>query len=401
MKLAEKSISYQGLRRLRYPWRSLTEMRSSRPATAARVPLAVVCELPETCPVPCRHPGGAGSGSGAPATVAGLECVGNRRYPCRRREGETTGPPGRGIVKTIAALIGVAALALAGTASAAVRTASVTVPAPYQLPSLVTPVVDTEPYLHTAAVSYDDGAGIVTGSMSLYDPSYWASQDSTGGGFDNWQLDMTLATACITASGTVMDSSGATDLAFAIGPATDASSTSTSAWTGTTLTGYGRQLTGSGPFDGTNYTAAVQSDALARRDFRCVRFEVTDNDMRSDGANWYDSGWQWIPGYAPLNPWVRLAARQTVRALTRLANIHHTIGFSSRTEYLSPARVTNAASSNSIDKWAWTNIKARDPKYQGNGGILFAHQKGRWKVVGGGSTRVPSEPQAVVNAFFG
>lgn len=306
-------------------------------------------------------------------------------------------------MKTIAAIVGVAALALAGPALAAVRTASVTLPAPYQLPSLVpvTPVVDTEPYLHTATVSYEDVAGSVTGSMSLYDPSYWASQDSTGRRFDNWQLDMTLATACITASGTVMDSSRATKLAFAMGPATDANSTSTTAWTGATLTGYDGQLTGSGPFDGTNYSATVQSDALAQRDFRCVRFEVTDNNIRSDRANWYDSGWQWIPGYAPMKPWVRLAAAQTVRALTRLANVHHTIGFSARAEYLAPARVTNAASSKSIDKWAWTNIKARNPKYQGNGGILFVHKRGRWKVVGGGSTRAPGEPQAVFNAFFG
>ena len=73
----------------------------------------------------------------------------------------------------------------AASASAAVRTASVSLPAPYQPPSLSaqTPVVDTEPYLHTATISYDDVAGSVTGSMSLYDPSYWASQDSTGGRF--------------------------------------------------------------------------------------------------------------------------------------------------------------------------------------------------------------------------
>lgn len=167
------------------------------------------------------------------------------------------------------------------------------------------------------------------------------------------------------------------------------------------MTGYQGQLSGTGTLDGTNYRGGLQSNSFARRDFRCVRFEAMDNDTRSDGANGYDSGWRWITGYAPVKPWVRRAAPQTVRTLTRLASARHTIGFSSRYEYLTRVRVTNAASSKSIDEWAWANIKARNPKHQGNGGILFVHKNGRWRVVRGGSVRVRGEPQAVFKALFG
>ena len=118
---------------------------------------------------------------------------------------------------------------------------------------------------------------------------------------------MTLATDCITANGTLTDSSDATELTFDMGPVADANYTYTSAGTAATLTGYEGQLSGTGTFDGTNYTGTLQDNALAQQDFRCVMFEVTDNDTRSDGANWYNSGWQWIAGYAPLptllNPW--------------------------------------------------------------------------------------------------
>lgn len=210
---------------------------------------------------------------------------------------------------TLATLIGVAVLALAASASAAVRTASVSLPAPYQPPSLSpqTPVVDTEPYLQTAAISYDDVAGTVTGSMSLYDPGYWASQPAPGR-FDNWSLDMTLATDCTTTSaGALTDSSNATELTFDTGPVTDANYTYTSLGMAGTLTGYQGEVDGTGTFDGATYTGTLQSNAFAQLDFRCVMFEVTDNDIGSDGANWYQSGWQWIPGYAPLptllNPW--------------------------------------------------------------------------------------------------
>ena len=104
-----------------------------------------------------------------------------------------------------------------------------------------------------------------------------------------------------------MDTSYATELTFDMGPGADAHYTYTSAATAVTLTGYQGQLSGTGTFDGTNYTGTLQSDALAQHDFRCVRFEATDNDTRSDTQNWYDSGWHWIDGYGPLptllNPW--------------------------------------------------------------------------------------------------
>jgi hypothetical protein len=201
----------------------------------------------------------------------------------------------------------VVVLALAGSAYAAVRTAAVSLLAPYQPPSLsaVTPVVDTEPYLDTASISYDDVAGAVTGSMSLYDSSYWVNQSTR---FDNWTLTMTLATDCITGSDNgLTDASDAIELGFAMGPSDEDTGAYTSAWTGATLTGYEGQVSGTGTFDGTNYSGTLQSAAFANLDLRCVDFNVLDNDIRSDGANDYDSGWEWIPGYAPLptllNPW--------------------------------------------------------------------------------------------------
>jgi hypothetical protein len=55
----------------------------------------------------------------------------------------------------------------------------------------------------------------------------------------------------------------------------------------------------SGSFGGTSYSGTLQSNAFAHLDFRCVVFQATDNDTRSDGANSYASGSRSIVGHAP------------------------------------------------------------------------------------------------------
>jgi len=190
-------------------------------------------------------------------------------------------------------------MALPRVADAAVPTKAITVAPPYQPPTLSpeTPVVDTEPYLHTASIAYDDVAGTVTGTFSLYDPQFWANQ-SADRFYGYWTLTITLADAC---------SGPTTELTFVTSPAPGTNSTSQAASARATLTGYQGSVDGTGPFDGTNYSTTLQSPAFAHLNLRCVEFSAFDNYDQSDGANNYDSGAQWLNGYAPLptllNPW--------------------------------------------------------------------------------------------------
>jgi hypothetical protein len=215
------------------------------------------------------------------------------------------------LVVVVAALVAVSS----PPASAAIRQLAVSWAAPPQLPSITPepPVVDTSPYIHTASVAYDDSSGAVTGSFSLYDPSYWEQnlspsinpsvpEDSTV------YLEIDLATDCADGPPTpgIPGSGGAnwsgTDLTLNVAPEADSNGVSDQAEGDASLSGYQGTISGPGSFDGTNYSVTLQSPYFAGRDFRCAYFSPANMGN--------PQGWAWLDGYAPppplptlVNPW--------------------------------------------------------------------------------------------------
>ncbi len=136
-----------------------------------------------------------------------------------------------------------------------------------------------------------------------------------------------------------------------------------------------------------NYTCPANASYVA------VYFQ--GQEIRSSSVISVQLGSASLTGGAPtLSTWVRAATPQAVRTLTRLANVHHTIGFRSHSEKLSYVRVTNAGTTPSIDKWAAAYITAR------NGAIIFEHKRGQWMIAAAGSSDFDRVPLAVIRKLF-
>ena len=210
--------------------------------------------------------------------------------------------------KTIAGLLAAAAsLGVVGSASAAIRTATLTLAAPMQPPSLVPepPIVDDTPYPDTMSVSYDDAAGSVTGAGSFFDPAYWSSNPAPGLDGDLPVFGFDLYTNCGT--NPRQPTPSGLDLTLGVDPGTPFSSDNPSTTSGASLTGYAGSLDGTGSFDGTNYIGTVQSPAFIGRDFRCVQYDI--GDPLYGGSLSLRQGYEylsefpiteWLDGYAPL-----------------------------------------------------------------------------------------------------
>lgn len=188
---------------------------------------------------------------------------------------------------TLTALVAGASPATADTP----RQGSASWAAPSQPPSLnpAPPVVDDQPYMKAASVTYDYATGTVTTTMGFYDPGYWQNNiQSEYSSNSAYGIEIDLATGCQSNPPT-----GA-DLAVTMTPANSNTSTggydynTATGWA--TLTGYQGQVQGTGSFDGTNYTLTVQSPYFAGRDFRCADFSP---------MNGYESGWGYLDGWAP------------------------------------------------------------------------------------------------------
>jgi hypothetical protein len=165
--------------------------------------------------------------------------------------------------------------------------------APSNAPSLnpQAPAADSEPFIHTANVSYDPTSGTVTGSISLYDSPYWTQHI---GDFPNG-LGIDLATHCSNdppPPGQTADGNGV-DLHLGMLAVSDGASPGYDSVQGTaTLAGYEGQINGNGSFDGATYIVSAQSSYFAGRDFRCAYFYPASPDM-------YAQGWNWLSGWAP------------------------------------------------------------------------------------------------------
>lgn len=114
-------------------------------------------------------------------------------------------------------------------------------------------------------------------------------------------------------------------------------------------------------------------------DLNCVR--VAGDDFYFDGAG-------------PPTIRARAATKVQVELMTAAANKHHSDGFDRRVATLAHVKVTS-------NHWAFGTVKARNPKYQGNGGIVFHYVTGRWRVVTWGSSLEGSSqvPATVVKAL--
>lgn len=193
----------------------------------------------------------------------------------------------------------VLAAVLPSAASAAIRQATYTWDAPPQPPSIThqPPVVDSGMYIHTASVAYNDVAGAVSGAFSLYDPAYWERNMDSGAPAS---VEITLATDC--ADGPpdpgLPDSGGSNwngvELTLDVTPQQDSNGVTDQARGDAFLSGYSGTLSAAGAFDGTNYSATVQSSYFAHRDFRCVYVAPVNTG--------HGTGWGYLDGYAPIQP---------------------------------------------------------------------------------------------------
>jgi hypothetical protein len=198
----------------------------------------------------------------------------------------------RRTLRVFALLAGTLAVLVAGVPVARAdtpRQLSVGWPAPSQPPSLnpQPPVVDTQPYMQAASISYDYATGTVTATMGFYDPGYWQTAPQ-GEPWSDYGIEIDLATDCQDGQGS------GTDLSVTMQPVDsdeDGGSPDFNTANGwATLTGYEGQVQGTGSFDGTNYTLTVQSPYFVGRDFRCANFSP---------MNGSSSGWGYLDGWAP------------------------------------------------------------------------------------------------------
>jgi hypothetical protein len=294
-------------------------------------------------------------------------------------------------MKRFAAIVIFAVLVPAAAASGAVHNGQITFNPPANPPSIgsgTLPVDEQNVYLQSVALSYDDVAGSLTISVVEFEPGWWGSV------FDD--LQMRLADKCLTGLETAADEldidipSNSNDIptgpqnpdviAFEQQypgepyPFAEAAPTATA-----TLAGHVGQVSGAGTFDGTTFTFTLSDPGFTQEDWRCATLSQGGNPaIELDG-------WP-----AATRITAKRATASQVRELTAVANAHHTIGFSSALQYLSPVRVTS-------NGWAYGQIDARNPKDQGNAGIFFRLANGRWRVAAAGSD-FPSVPAAVQRA---
>lgn len=193
------------------------------------------------------------------------------------------------------------------SASALVYSGSTTFPAPTGTPSLNGPTPDpaqTAEYLHTLTASYDDQAGSVTISFGLYDPATWGPvlTDGDGGSgsggfvlfppiqFDLGYLgdaqhpatipgDPTPGVFCNPNAGLPgidSPSLGPPVLSSLVDSAYNDDSSFAGDTIGATLDGYSGQISAPVSFDGTTFTATVQSPAFQGHIWDCL---VLDNSF--------------------------------------------------------------------------------------------------------------------------
>jgi hypothetical protein len=246
-------------------------------------------------------------------------------------------------------------------------------PSPCELPLQETPKAIT--------VAYDDVAGSLTVAVEVFDPAYW------GEAFPETEFALGGTCAGDELKGDFAGGEIDVDERSLVARGNPSGSV--------TLAGYDGSVGARASFSGPVLTFVWQDPSFAHRNWRCIEFGSSGVNPIApyvQGEN-VDIQGQTIA----LGGWPMLTAKRgsvaLIRTLTAVANAHHTIGFSSRKMRLGDVKVTN-------NGWAVGTPIAKNPRFQGNGVIIFRLASGRWRVDTAGSAFPRSNvPAAVLSAL--